>query len=207
MVREIDIHSWKRSQHYRLFRDYKQPFFAVSFELEIHSFLETIKQAQQPFFLSFLYEVMSVINHLDAFKLRIRENKVVIHDTVHASTTAMTSAGLFSFVTIPYQEHRNAFMEEGKRLLDLEKSVIDLEDEPNRDDLIFISSLPWIPFTSVEHAMPGNEFDSFPRVTWGKYVVRDGSTFIPMTVSCHHALMDGADIGEFYTLLQKHLNE
>ncbi len=206
MVREIDIHSWKRSQHYRLFRNYNQPFFSVSFELEIHSFLETIKQAKQPFFLSFLYEVMSVINHLDAFKLRIRENQVVIHDTVHASTTAMTSAGLFSFVTIPYQEHRSAFIEEGKRLLDHEKSVIDLEDDPNRDDLIFISSLPWIPFTSVEHAMPGNEFDSFPRVTWGKYVVRDGLTLIPMTVSCHHALMDGADIGEFYSLLQGRLS-
>lgn len=203
MVREIDIHSWKRSQHYRLFREYKQPFFSVSFELEIHAFLETIKQAQQPFFLSFLYEVMTVIHQLDAFKLRIRENQVVIHDIVHASTTAMTASGLFSFVTIPYQEDRNTFIEEGKRLLDIENAVIDLEDEPNRDDLIFISSLPWIPFTSVEHAMPGNKSDSFPRVTWGKYVVRDGLAYIPMTVSCHHALMDGADIGEFYQLLQK----
>lgn len=39
---------------------------------------------------------------------------------------------------------------------------------------------------------------SNPRISWGKYVTRDGRTTPPVTLTVHHALADGLHISRFY---------
>ena len=47
--------------------------------------------------------------------------------------------------------------------------------------------------------------DSNPRITWGKYFEETGRVFIPVTVLCHHALVDGVHIGRFYNNPERQL--
>ena len=76
------------------------------------------------------------------------------------------------------------------------------ESEEDILDKIFISTVPWISYTSLINPVP-SPADSNPRITWGKYFVQNGRTLLPLSVLCHHALVDGLHISRFYQMLEK----
>jgi chloramphenicol O-acetyltransferase type A len=77
------------------------------------------------------------------------------------------------------------------------------EDEPGRDDFLFLSAMPWVSFTGVQHAMHLTPADSVPRIVWGKYYQQEGRTFLPVSVQVHHALVNGLEIGRFFAFLEE----
>src|ERR671916_366731 len=56
-----------------------------------------------------------------------------------------------------------------------------------RDDLAYLSCLPWLDYTSLDNALPHAE-DCIPRVSWGKFVETGGRWSCAMTMEVHHVL-------------------
>ena len=46
----VDLGSWKRRQHYQLFRRYKQPFFSVTVEVDVTRTWTACRASGSPFF-------------------------------------------------------------------------------------------------------------------------------------------------------------
>lgn len=205
-MKTIDLDGWNRRAHYELFKSYREPFFNVCFELDLTAFLARIKSERRPFFLAFTHAATAAANAVEAFRLRLRGDTVVLHDVCRPSFTMMSDAGVFRFLTVPYLEDEKAFVAEAARLAEAARKSVSVADEPGVDDLYFITSMPWVTFTAVEHAMPGHPDDSFPRLTWGKYRDVGGRILIPFSIAAHHALVDGQDVGAFAETLQKLLD-
>lgn len=70
---------------------------------------------------------------------------------------------------------------------------------------IFISTIPWISYTALINPTPVPA-DSNPRITWGKYFVQNNKVLLPVSVLCHHALVDGLHISEFYDFLNEEMS-
>ncbi len=66
------------------------------------------------------------------------------------------------------------------------------------------NALPWLSYTSLIQPVP-MPADSHPRITWGKYFVQEGRTLLPVSVLCHHALVDGIHIAAFYEKLEEEI--
>ncbi|MDP3130443.1 MAG: chloramphenicol acetyltransferase [Bacillota bacterium] len=206
-MKTIDLSCWNRRKHFELFKTYRQPFFNVCFELDLTTFLPAIKAEGKAFFLSFVHAVMKAANRTEALRLRIRGEEVVLHERVRPSFTMMTDAGVFRFVTVSYDDDQDTFLRRAVDTVEAAKTDVSIADEPGVDDLVFITSMPWLSFTAIEHAMPGHPDDSFPRLTWGKYREVSGRIMIPFSVAAHHALVDGSDVGAFAATLQALLND
>ena len=84
------------------------------------------------------------------------------------------------------------------------KEEATIHEEDNLD-MIFISTLPWLSYTSLVQPVP-MPADSNPRITWGKYFQQEGKTFLPLSVLCHHALADGLHIARLYEQLDKEIS-
>jgi chloramphenicol O-acetyltransferase type A len=71
--------------------------------------------------------------------------------------------------------------------------------------LVYFSAIPWISFTSFEHALqlPG---DSNPRVVFGRHREVAGRRQMPVSLALHHALADGLHAGRFFESFQKGLD-
>ena len=82
-----------------------------------------------------------------------------------------------------------------------------LEDEPGQDDLLFMSSLPWVSFTGLMHPIHMNPVDSVPRLTWGKVFKEQNRWKMPLSVQAHHGLMDGLHAGRYFEQVQEVLND
>ena len=73
-----------------------------------------------------------------------------------------------------------------------------LEDPTDRDDLLFMTAIPWVAFTSFEHPETGDPDDSVPRFAWGMCREEGGRHRMPLNLQVHHALADGLHAGRFY---------
>lgn len=205
MAGYIDMNTWKRVEHYKFFARMDHPFFNICAPLDITKFQAYIKEHKERFFLAFLYLTMKVANEIDEFRLRIRENGIYIHDQLHPSFTIMGQDDLFCFCYCDYEDcYANFKLNAAKSIDNAQKESL-LKDEI-RDDYLYITSLPWVSFTSISHPFAFNKTDSVPRISWGKFEERDGRVTIPMSVSLHHGLADGLHAGRYFQRLQQYLD-
>ena len=81
--------------------------------------------------------------------------------------------------------------------------------EEDASDLLpyfYVSTVPWVHYTSVTQPTP-IPADSNPRLVWGKYGAEGERITMPVTVLCHHGLVDGRQIGDFYRELHRAMGE
>ena len=97
---------------------------------------------------------------------------------------------------LEYLAYAAQMQEKAKR----ERSIDEEEEEVY--EKFFVSTLPWVSYTALVQAVP-IPADSNPRITWGKYFVQGNRTLLPVSVLCHHALVDGVHLAHFYELLEE----
>jgi chloramphenicol O-acetyltransferase type A len=202
-LRVIDLDNWERKDHYHFFKGLDYPHFSISATLDITRFYHDIKENNRPFFISVLYAATKTANLIPEFRHRIRGDQVIEHEMVHPSFTVMTSKGVFSFCTVDYLEDYPQFKTVTSSAIEAARTQVNLEDEPGRDDLLYITCIPWVSFTSVTHPIHMNPVDSIPRIAWGKYFEENGKIKMPLSVQGHHALIDGFHAGRYFDEMQR----
>jgi len=196
-----------RQKHFDFFNTMANPHFNISANLNINKFLKYQKETGIPFNISMVYLISKTANQIDVFKQRIRKDKIVQHEIVNPSFTVETDASdVFSFCYVDYHENAKTFLHHAKINEATMKDSPSFADEAGKDDYLFLSALPWISFTSIQHAMHQNP-DSVPRISWGKYFEDRDSTKMPLSVQTHHGLVNGKQVGLFFQIMQKFLDE
>lgn len=154
-----------------------------------------------------VYIATKTANEIKEFRYRIRGNDVIEHKTVHPSFTIMSQPEVFSFCSVDYNEAFSQFSKSvDEKRLELEGKVY-VDDEPEMDNRLYITSLPWVTFTSVSHPIHIKSVDSVPRIAWGgKFFEENHVRKMPLSVQVNHAVMDGVHVGKYFELLQDTLN-
>jgi chloramphenicol O-acetyltransferase type A len=179
------------------------PLFNLTLNVDITAFLKRIKDDQESFFYAFLFLTTKAMNEVEAFRLRIREEEVVLHDAIHPSFTYLTDEDTFAFTEVKFVDDFARFKAAALHAAAESAKETNLSDEVGRDDFIFVSSLPWLSFTSITHPIHLDKKEqSVPRLTWGKYFQNGDKTFIPLSIQVNHALVDGIHIAQFVGLLE-----
>jgi chloramphenicol O-acetyltransferase type A len=204
-MHEVDLATWPRRRHFELFNTFDHPHFNMCANLELTAFRQHVRNSGVSFTVAFVYVIARAANAVREFRLRIRSGKVVEHDTVSPSLTILVDDDLFSFCTIPYCDGFTEFADKATAMMAYVKEHPTLEIDPDRDDLLFMTALPWVSFTSFTHPMQLHPADSIPRFAWGRFFREGQGQKIPLSVQGHHALMDGIHIGKFYARVEDYL--
>jgi chloramphenicol O-acetyltransferase type A len=197
MMRKIDLANWPRRQHFEVYRQFDYPHFNLTFSVEVTRFYAWVKSRQDSLNIAIAYLLSRVANEMPAFRLRIRGGDVIEHSVVHPSFTVLLENELFSFCTVEYRQDYENFHLAGRRRVDEVRSNPTLKDEPGQDDLLFMTSIPWIHFTSIMHPIHMHPVDSVPRIAWGRIIEQANEMKMPLSVQAHHALMDGLHVGRY----------
>ncbi|RAJ06896.1 chloramphenicol O-acetyltransferase type A [Chitinophaga skermanii] len=199
----IDIETWERKPQYDFFKDYDNPFFNITAQVDVTGLYADAKARQQPFFLACLYWLTKAVNQVPAFKLRLHNGAVVAHETIHCSSTVMKPDGNFTFGYFPFDHDVTAFCEAGKVEIEKLRTQQVLDGMEAMINVIHVSVIPWISFTSLQHARKFKTGDSIPKITLGKYTMVGDRRMMPVSVEVHHALMDGLHVGQYFAALEK----
>lgn len=197
MKKELDINNWVRKDHFNFFKNFEEPFFGVTIELECTSAYTFCKEHECSFFLYYLYNSLKAANEVEAFKYRIIGNEVIVFDKVNASPTINRPNGTFGFAYMEFFEDFLKFEENAKKEIAIVQNSSGLVPAISGENVIHYSSVPWIKFTSLSHARSFSFKDSCPKISFGKMTDTKGKKLMPVSIHVHHALMDGFDVGKY----------
>lgn len=206
----VDLATWRRADQFRFFRTFDRPHYAITSRLDVTRIVTTSKATGISPYRACLYAIGTGLHAVPELLMRFRDDVIVLHDGVDLSMTVPRSDDSDSFVYayVPYNPDFKIFDSTSRRLIDAASQ--DLALKPNtgeRDDLAYLSCLPWMDFTSINNAMPGPD-DCIPRVSWGKFVEGANQSWsMAMTLEVHHALVDGVHIGSYFAATQQALDE
>jgi len=200
------MQTWPRRKHFEVFSALDHPHSGLCANVDLTAFYPAVKQRGYSITVAIVYVLSRAANAIPEFRYRIRGGDVVEHEIVHPSTTIMAAEDLFSFCTFDYAEDFVLFAARAAEKIAYVQENPTLEDEPGQDDLLYMTAVPWVSFTSVMHAMHLDPADSVPRFAWGKFFEEDNFLKMPLSVHKHHALIDGIHMGRFYAEVQDYLH-
>jgi chloramphenicol O-acetyltransferase type A len=148
---------------------------------------------------------LKAANSIEEFRLRLRESRVWLHDEIHASSTILLEDGSLAFSFFKNSEDPAEFLLQAQDALRHQTEHPSLTEWDDRDDVLFITSLPWIEFTSFTNPQR-SALDSIPKIAFGKYVSEGGAWWMPISVEVHHALVDGIHVSRFLDSFQRNLS-
>ena len=206
-MRQIDLETWPRREHFDVYSQYDHPHFNMCANVDLTTFLLVLKEQNFSFTIAMVYILTRAANEIPQFRQRIREGHVVEHELIHPSITLLKDDDLFTFCTFDYAVDYSSFAANALVQMTHMKENPTLEDEPGQDNLLYMTAIPWVSFTSFMHPAIHNPSDSVPRIAWGKFFQEGDLLKMPLSVQGHHALMDGLHMGKYYGKVQELINE
>lgn len=206
MFTELDIESWPRKGAYEFFKDYDDPFFNFTANIDITRLYRFAKENDLSIALSSLFHVMTAANEIREFKIRLVDGRLVEFDKIDATQTILNDDETFSFAYFEMRPNVFEFNTEGRIALEKYKRLKTFDVESGRLDLIYFSVIPWVSFTSFKHASRLDRTQSVPRIVFGKIFDDGKAKKIPLSVEANHMIMDGLHVGKLFNRFQESVN-
>lgn len=206
----LDLARWPRRAAFEFFRGYAKPWFSVCARLDVAQLKQAVADGGVgSFWLGYHFVAMAAANAGEALRLRFTADGRGVRRLakVHAGTTVMRPDGSFGMLTLhqtatyaDYVARNAAAVAAAQRV---EAPFLPPEDLPPGEALIHTTTLPWIHFTSFEHARERERDADVPKIAFGR-TERDGTRlWMPLAIEVHHALVDGLHVGEYLDALQR----
>ena len=205
MKTKIDLDAWYRTHHFKFFNSFEEPFFGATVNVDVTIAYQKAKEQGISFFLYYLHCILKAANAIEGFRYRVENDEVFLYDEVHASATISRPDTTFGFSYIDYKPDLAEFVTDAQQEIKRVQATAGLELRPVFN-VLHVSAIPWVNFTGLTHARSFTFKDSMPKISLGKITEQDGKKSSPVSVTVHHGLMDGRQIGEFIDLFQELLN-
>ena len=198
-------------RQFGFFRQLNHPHFGLCARVDVTRLRASAKTSGLGLHLACVHALTAAANAVPSLRRRVRrmdgEEVVVEHAAVHPSFTVPgTDTGAFGFCEVGYVPDALAFAGAARDALARVADDPRLEDQPDRDDYLFLSAIPWVDFTGIQHAMQYHPHDCVPRISWGKVVPRlGGGEEMSVSIQAHHALVDGRGVGDFFAALEAYI--
>ncbi|MEQ5870419.1 chloramphenicol acetyltransferase [Sagittula sp. NFXS13] len=206
VVTPISLDRWHRSDTYRWFRDYGRPHYAITCRVDVTRLMARKAEGVSPY-IGCLYAVGHGLNAVPELRVRFRaDGTVVRHESIGLSFTVPRDTGGFAYSYQPFVDEFDVFDRAARANIAKVRSAKDIREHAERTDAVaYLSCLPWLDFTALDHAVPGPD-DCIPRLSWGKIVEQDGRADMSLNVQVHHAVTDGEHVGALVSEIQTALD-
>jgi len=206
MYKEINVETWKRKALYDFYKDFDDPFFNITANLEVTNLYQFCKRHKLSFFLSNLHCALETVNEIPEFKRRVLDIKVVEYEEVNIGSTILHDDETFSFCYFGRDKDIFEFNRKGKENIEKQHQSKALDPRLNELNSIHCSVIPWLSFTSFKHAKNFGNKDSIPKLTFGKVFNEGNLKKMPLSVAVNHAIMDGLHVGKYFEKFQKRID-
>ena len=207
-MKYIELENWKRIEHFNFFHRMDYPQYNICANIDVTNFYNFVKMNKIQFYYAMIYASTYIANEIINFRYRIRENGVILHNKLHPSFTYLddNEDDLFKMIVTEIKEDIIEYAKYAYEKSKKQESYFDFNELVGRDDLIYITCIPWISFTHISHTISLNKNDSVPRISWGKYFSEGNKILLPFSVQVNHALVDGVHIGKYLSKLQEYID-
>ncbi len=199
MPTPLDLATWPRRDAFEYFLGFDKPYFNVCVRLDVALLKQAVAELRSGgLALAYHFIALRLANALEPFRYRLDGGRVLVHPVVHGSTTVLREDGSFGFAYLEHHPDFAGFAASGASAVAAARAG-QSAFEPRLDDsaLVHFTTLPWLHFSSFSHARNWGREDSVPKLAFGRIDVDGARAWLPLSVEVHHALLDGAQVGQF----------
>ncbi len=205
----IDIENWNRKEHFEFFSKMASPYFGITTEVDCTKAYINAKESGHSFFAYYLHKSMLAVNSVEELRLRIVDKQVVLFERINAGATVGRANGTFGFIFVNFSDNFEIFNNELQNEIQivLNSTGLRLNDDDIKKDLIRHSTIPWTSFSGLLHPTNFDKTESVPKITFGKFNIRDGKKYLPVSIEAHHGLVDGFHLAKYLSEFQRQLDK
>ena len=193
----IDKETWPRRAQYDFFAPMSNPFYTITFPVDITPLRRHTKERGLPFYPAMVYAVTKAMEGVDAFLYRERDGAIVRYDRLVPSFTDLKPGSeQFHIVTLEAGDSLPDFCRRAKAASAAQTEFL-TAGPWDKEQLIYFTCLPWFPITSFTNERDMVPSDPVPRAAWGKFEEGKRCT-LNLNLELNHRLLDGVHVGQFY---------
>ena len=201
----VDETKWGRALHCNIFKNFSNPLYGVTVELDVTKFINKIRKLETSFTFAMIFVTARCANEMEAFRYRFLDGRVVLYDQINTVFTYLDKeTELFKVVDAPLTDTLQTYVLAAPQAALAQQAYF---TAPAGGNVFQFSPLPWFSYTQLSHTFSGDKENAIPLFNWGKYSEREGRVMLPFSVQVHHSFVDGIHIGRFLEKLQAALNE
>jgi chloramphenicol O-acetyltransferase type A len=190
-----------RRDRFELFNQMESPLLNLTFNLSVPDFRPFCKANGHPPFHFFLYVIFQSLMKIENFQYRLYKDEVIKIDRLIPSYTVTNMDNVLNFTRFENSDDLRIFIlrslaakdesTKSKKLLHTASEFSEREIK----DYVFITSIPWLDFTSIQHPIFKFKTVDIPSLAWGKFRDEPGNRMsMPFSVQAHHGFVDGYHI-------------
>lgn len=207
MRTKINLETWARREQFHFFKQYDEPFWGATVEVDCTKAYQFCKANNESFFFYYLHKTLLACNEVENFCYRLSGDNVYLFSENHASATINRANNTFGFSFIRFHQDFHQFTEGCKKEVERVRNSDKLFPPELAENVIHFSALPRLRFTGLSHARSFKTPDSCPKISVGKIIAKNGVFSMPLSVHLHHALADGAHVGQFVEIFETLMQE
>ena len=206
----IDLKTWPRGQMFYYFSQMAPTGYSMTVEMDVTHLRKTLKEGNIKFFPAYLWLVTKNLNKQMEFKVAHKEGVLGFYDELTPLYAHFHEDDHnISFMWTAYYEE---FMEFYKAYLDNQQrygpnhGVLSQPQTPPPENAYTVSCIPWVKFSHFAVHSYEQKAYYFPSVEAGKIFEKEGRSYLPLSLTCHHATTDGYHVKCFLEGLQQDMD-
>jgi chloramphenicol O-acetyltransferase type A len=203
----------KRRDRFDLFNRMDSPAVNLCFTLDLPDYRPWCRQQNLPPFHVLLFAVLRSILKIENFRYRVFEGEVIQIDRLMPSFTVVNHNKDLNFALFDWSDDLREFVRRGIQAREQACAMTGLNNayaalSPRAcKDQVFITCIPWLDFTAIQHPTATLGSPDIPSLAWGKFRDGpDGRLQLPFSVQAHHGFVDGFHIYQLAQQIAAELN-
>ena len=201
----VDLSRWPRKEHFEVFQSFAECTINQTVLIDITALRKHIKKVGWKFYPTIIFLLSKIMNRHPEFRMAMKDNELVIWNEIHPNYTIFhneteTFSSLWSHYDGDIQHFQKTYSEDMARYGD---KLAYWTKEESRENIFFISGIPWVSFTSFSVSVANMKNFFAPMFTLGKYYEQEGRVLLPLAVQVHHSVCDGFHVARFFNELQE----
>lgn len=191
----------QRRDRFELFDRMESPALNITFTLELPDFRPWCKAQALPPFHVMLRSVLRSVLAIENFRYRIFEGEVICIDRLIPSFTVTNHNQDLNFALFDWADDLREFVARGQAARDEAATMLGMNQKYRQmtpreaKDQVFVTCIPWLDFTSIQHPTASLASPDIPSLAWGRFKdAPNGKLQLPFSAQAHHGFVDGYHI-------------
>ena len=188
----------RRRDRFALFDGMDGAAVNLCFPLELPDFRPWCKEQGLAPFHVLLYAVLRSTLKIENFRYRLLDGEVFRIDSLRPSFTVINQHQDLNFALFEWSDDLREFVARGIAAREAASNMTELNaayrslNPREAKEQVFITCIPWLAFTSIQHPSASLAHPDIPSLAWGKFRDAPGGRLeLPFSIQAHHGFVDG----------------
>lgn len=202
----IDFSTWDRGQIFYYFSKMAPTGYSLTVKLDVTKMKAALDSARLKFFPAYLWLVTKTLNLQTEFRIAEKDGQIGFYEYLTPLYASFHEDNkTFSLMWTEYDDEFKAFYDAyilNQKRYGANHGVLAQSGTLPPPNAYTVSCVPWISFQHFSVHSNVNTPYFFPSVEAGKFTTENNRLMMPLSITCHHAAIDGYHVSRFLETLQ-----